>query len=130
MQAAIEQESPQVIRVEVTGRLTSQQWHATLKDVAKRFAPGRSTSILLIAEGFEGWEPGNWDDLSFQREHDAQIERIAIVADERWRDRVLMFAGQGLRKVDIRFFTPAEMSQARQWLAPAPPRDAVRSEGR
>ena len=30
-----------------------------------------------------------------------------------------MFAGQGLRKVDIRFFTPPETAQARQWVSPS-----------
>ena len=117
MQVSVEQESPRVIEVQLAGRLTSQQWHATLNDVAKLLRPEERASILLAAQGFEGWEPGNWDDLSFQRDHDQHVARIAIVADEKWKDQVLMFAGQGLRKVDIRFFTPPETAQARQWVS-------------
>ena len=117
MPVSVEQESPRVIEVQLAGRLTSQEWHATLKDVAKLLRPEEPASILLAAQGFEGWEPGNWDDLSFQREHDQHIARIAIVADEKWKDQVLMFAGQGLRKVDIQFFTPSETAQARQWVS-------------
>jgi hypothetical protein len=117
MQVSVEQESPRVIAVELAGRLTSQEWHATLKDVAKLLRPEERASILLAAQGFEGWEPGDWDDLSFQRENDERIARIAIVADQKWKDQVLMFAGQGLRKVDIRFFTPPETAQARQWVS-------------
>ena len=85
--------------------------------MAKLLRPEERASILLAAQGFEGWEPGNWDDLSFQRDHDQHVARIAIVADEKWKDQVLMFAGQGLRKVDIRFFTPPETAQARQWVS-------------
>ncbi len=117
MQVSVEQESPRVIEVQLAGRVTSQEWHATLKDVAKLLRPEEHASILLAAQGFEGWEPGDWDDLSFQREHDQHIARIAIVADQKWKDQVLMFAGQGLRKVDIRFFTPPETAQARQWVS-------------
>jgi hypothetical protein len=117
MQVSVEQESPRVIEVQLAGRLSSQEWHATLKDVAKLLRPEERACILLAAQGFEGWEPGDWDDLSFQREHDQHIARIAIVADQKWKDQVLMFAGQGLRKVDIRFFTPPEAAQARQWVA-------------
>ena len=118
MQVSVEQESPGLVNVHLAGRVASQAWHAALADVAKLLNPGQRTSILLAAEGFEGWEPGDWDDLSFQREHDAHIARIAIVADQKWKDQMLMFAGQGLRKVDIRFFTPAETVQARQWVSP------------
>ena len=46
-----------------------------------------------------------------------QIDRIAIVADRVWEDLALMFAGQGLRRVDVQFFGPSSEKQARQWLA-------------
>ena len=65
MQVSVEHESPRVIEVQLAGRLTSQAWHATLKDVAKLLRPQERASILLAAQGFEGWEPGDWDDLSF-----------------------------------------------------------------
>jgi hypothetical protein len=44
---------------------------------------------------------------------------MAIVADAKWEDQALMFAGKGLRKIEIEFFTPAEMGRARQWLTAA-----------
>jgi hypothetical protein len=116
MEVSVE-EALGVVQVHVAGRLTSQAWHAALKNVAKLLKPEQRTSILLAAEGFEGWEPGDWDDLSFQRENDARIARIAIVADKRWEEQVLMFAGQGLRKVDIKFFEPIETARAREWVS-------------
>jgi hypothetical protein len=117
MQVSVGQGSSGVVDVQLAGRVTAQAWHAALKDVAKLLKPEKRTPILLAAERFEGWERGDWDDLSFQREHDNEIARIAIVADEKWKDQVLMFAGQGLRKLDIRFFTPPEAAQARQWVS-------------
>ena len=119
MHVSVQRESPDVISVELSGRLNSQEWHTALDDVSALLKPGERTSILVAAESFAGWEPGDWDDLSFQQKHDPQIRRIAIVTSEQWQDQARMFAGQGLRRVEIECFTPAEMPQARQWLTSA-----------
>ena len=74
--------------------------------------------ILVVAENFEGWQRGgNWGDISFQLEHDAEIERMAIVGDRKWEDLTLVFAAKGLRKFPIEYFEPGELSRARAWLA-------------
>ena len=120
MQVAIARESPQLIKVEIAGRLSSDQWHAALADLAKLLKAGERTSILIMAERFEGWEPGDWEDLSFQRDYDERIGRMAIVAEAKWEGQALMFTGKGLRgAVEIEFFTPAEIGRARQWLESA-----------
>lgn len=73
--------------------------------------------ILVIAENFAGWQSGGeWNDFSFQDAYDAHIERMAIVADPRWRDLALLFTAKGLRSFPIEFFTPVQMADARAWL--------------
>ncbi len=42
------------------------------------------------------------------------IHKMAIVADEKWRDQAAMFTMQGLRPFPIEFFTSE--TEARQWL--------------
>src|SRR5687767_6504036 len=84
MHVSVRRESPEVIRVELSGRLKSQEWYAALGDVSGLLTPGERTSVLVAAEGFEGWESGDWGDLSFQQKHDPQIRRIAIVTREQW----------------------------------------------
>ena len=116
MQASIARESPRLISARLSGRLSSRQWQAALREVAKLLRTDERASLLVVAEEFEGWGPGEWDDMSFQRAHDKQIDRMAIVADRKWEDMGLMFSGKGLRAIEIEFFTPAEMSRARQWL--------------
>lgn len=119
MHVSVQRESPDVIRVDLSGRLSSREWHAALGEVSALLKPGESASLLVAAEGFEGWGPGNWEDLSFRQKHDPQIDRIAIVTTERWQDEAVMFAGKGLRRVEIECFTPVEMPRAREWLASA-----------
>jgi hypothetical protein len=73
---------------------------------------------LILAEKFEGWEKaGDWGDLSAQTQLDEQIERIAIVGEKPWEDVALLFTGKGIRKVEIEYFAPMEVSRARSWLS-------------
>jgi len=74
--------------------------------------------IFIIIESFQGWDnKDNWEDVSFQSRYDAQIEKIAIVGEKRWQEPAVIFAGQGLRSVDIRYFAPSEIAAARAWIA-------------
>jgi hypothetical protein len=120
MQVTIERESPRLITIRVSGRLSPRAWRSVLQDVGKLLHAQERTSLLVLAEQFEGWESGDWDDMSFQQKHDEQIDRMAIVADKKWEDLALMFSGKGLRRIEIEFFAPAEVSQARRWLVSCP----------
>jgi hypothetical protein len=73
--------------------------------------------MLVRAEKFTGWERNKWDDFSFQAEHEDDIEKLAIVGDEKWRQLTLVFTGQGLRKFQIRYFSTPDLEKARGWLS-------------
>ena len=74
-------------------------------------------SVLVMLEDFQGWAQGeDWADLVFARDHDHQIEKLAIVGLEDWRDLVYAFTGRGLRSVEIEYFAGADLEKAKQWL--------------
>lgn len=105
------------ITVRVSGRLTQRELAAVQADMAGLLRAGGRIRILVLAENFSGWEQGGqWSDFSFQDAHDAQIERMAIVADEQWRDLALLFTSQGLRPFPIEFFPTGRLAAARTWL--------------
>lgn len=120
MSVSIDQETPRIIRVELTGHMDPDQWRASLAEVANLLVPGAVTPLLIYAPTFEGWAAGEWDDFafqySFQKEHDPLIGRMAIIADKRWEDQAMLFAGQGFRALEIEFFTPGQLVRARRWL--------------
>lgn len=117
MDVSIEREQPRVISVRLAGRLESSAWRAALSEVAGHLTPDQQSAILIDAQQFEGFGPGNWDDMWFQMKHDRDISRMAIVGPPQWEERVLMFAGQGLRAVDIRYFRPEQREQALKWAS-------------
>ena len=51
-------------------------------------------------------------------EQGQQIEKMAIVGDEKWRDDALAFTAKGFRPTAIEFFAPLRLNEARTWLAP------------
>ena len=78
-------------------------------------------SILVLTEGFQGWERGgDWGDLSFQMGNDSFIEKLAIVGEKQWEDLALLFAAKGFRRFPVEYFQPTELSRAHAWLAPKP----------
>jgi hypothetical protein len=73
--------------------------------------------LLVLAEEFSGWgKEGDWGDLTFMHEYDPYIEKIAVVAAEKWKDQILMFTGAGRRQARVQFFFDDEEEDAREWL--------------
>jgi len=107
-----------IVTLRVSGRLTQAELRLAQQQTVSAVGPRGRFNILVLAEHFNGWEEGGqWEDFSFQETHDARIGRMAIVAEERWRDLALLFTSSGLRPFPIEFFPAASLGAARAWLA-------------
>jgi stage II sporulation SpoAA-like protein len=117
MEMRIEGQSLLVVRIQ--GVLRRAELDESQRAAAKIISEAGRVSALILLDGFKGWErTGKWGDLKFLMEHDSDIEKIAIVGAERWREEVLMFAGAGLRQSPVRYFN--DSAGARAWLADKP----------
>ena len=77
----------------------------------------RKVKILVIATGFSGWgKDGDWGDQRFMYEYDPYIEKIAVMAEEKWKDQMLEYLRAGRRQASVRFFAPPQAQKAREWL--------------
>lgn len=107
-----------VVTLRVSGRLAQRDLAAAQAEAARIIATAGRIRILVLAREFEGWEQGGtWSDFSFQTAHDDDIDRMAIVGDEKWRDLALLFTSNGLRPFPIEYFPPGRLAEARAWLA-------------
>ncbi len=118
MSAEVTDYTDGILSARISGKLTHAELVAlqhAASDLIKREGKVR---LLVMAENFQGWERGgDWGDLSFQSEHDAHIERMAIVGDRKWEDLALLFAAKGFRKFPIEYYESHELTKARAWLA-------------
>jgi hypothetical protein len=106
-----------VYRVEVTGLLGEKEFGALQQSAAAEIRKAGKIRLLIVLDHFAGWAPGNWNSLAFYVQHGDDIERIAIVGDERWRSETMMFAGADLRQGAVMYFAPPYRREAVAWLA-------------
>ncbi len=117
MSVTIEREEGNLRVLRITGLLRKSEFDAVLTAEADQWGPTTRVKVLVILEDFEGWERGaDWGDVDFFFSHDHQIEKIAIVADPRWESGATVFAGIGLRKGQVKFFSENQLTLARTWL--------------
>jgi hypothetical protein len=118
MSVSGEREASGLYVIRISGVFTNDQRKAM--EAAGRAAIDLSSKIkiLLLATGFEGWaKGGDWGDIRFMQEYDPHMEKIAVVADEKWRDAFLAFLAAGHRQAAVEFFPLGQEQKAREWLA-------------
>lgn len=112
-------EGQRLLVVRINGILRQAEFDECQRAAAEVIRAVGKVAALIVLDGFEGWEHRDeWGDMSFLIEHDNDIEKIAIVGQEKWRDEVLMFAGAGLRHSSVRYFNDSD--SARAWLVDRP----------
>lgn len=117
MPATLEHEGDNVFRVNASGTLRKAELDAVQGGVAPALARGK-VRLLIVLEEFQGWERGaDWNDVRFYERHGQNVERIAIVGDEKWRADAQVFLLAGLRAAPVRYFAAGELEQARGWLS-------------
>jgi hypothetical protein len=119
MAVSLRHEQDNVYRIEISGMLQERDFVAAQRSLAAELEGGGRgrVRLLVVLAQFEGWESAAWSDLAFYVGHGDDIERIAIVGDDRWRDEALMFAATDLRKAPVAYFGAIDATQARAWLS-------------
>jgi len=110
-------ESENLLVVQIKGTFTFEDLKEFQSKGSDEIDRSGKVKMLILAEQFSGWgKEGDWGDLTFMYEHDAQIEKIAIVAEAKWKDQILMFVGAGRRQAAVEFFLDGREQDARNWL--------------
>ena len=117
MSAKLTIESENLFVLNVKGIFTIEESREFEKKAAAEIDGTQKVKALVLAEEFSGWgKEGDWGDMTFFFEKGPYIEKIAIVANEKWKDELLMFAGAGLREGEVKFFPDGGEGDARSWL--------------
>lgn len=118
MSAEIIDQSNQTLTCRLRGKLTYAELVSVQEEAAQMIRNQGNIRILVLLEDFGGFDrAGNWGDVTFQAANDRSIEKIALVGESKWEDVALLFTAKGIRRVQIEYFSPAELRQAKAWLA-------------
>lgn len=106
-----------LVVMRITGLLRKSELDSAQASAAAAWGPDGRGKVLVIADGFLGWDyGGNWDDATFAALYGRRIDKIALVADRSWETQLLMFTAAGIRRTPVRFFSAEQEAQARAWL--------------
>jgi hypothetical protein len=114
---SLRHDSGNVYRVDISGRMKEEDLKAVQRAAAAEIQRGGRIRLLIMLTDFAGWDDACGRDLGFYFRHGSDVERMAIVGEDRWRSEALMFAGADLRRAPVKFFRTREALQAATWLA-------------
>jgi hypothetical protein len=110
--------SGKLLQAKVRGTLQRAEYDRMLQLAKDMITREGKMRVLVLLDGFEGWERHrDWGDVSFAIQEGRNIEKMAIVGDEKWRDETLAFTAAGFRPTAIEFFAASRLADAKRWLA-------------
>ena len=112
-----DKESENLFVVQIKGIFTFEDLKEIQDKARAEIERSQKIKLLVLAEEFSGWgKEGDWGDLTFMYEADPHINKIAIVAEGKWKDQLLMYLGAGRRQAAVEFFLDGDEKKARDWL--------------
>jgi len=117
MSVTFKKESENLFVIQVDGIFEFENQKELENKAREQVDRSGKVKCLILAEKFSGWgKEGDWGDLTFMHEYDPYIGKIAVVAEGKWKDEMLMFFGAGRRQAAVEFFYESEEKDARDWL--------------
>lgn len=118
MAVTLTREAGRVFRLDVSGVVGREDLVQAQQKVADAIGREGPIRLLVLVNRFKGFSAGRTiADMDFYQTYGDRIDRIAIVADDRWREQMMLFAGAGLRRSAVEFYVRGAISLAREWLA-------------
>jgi hypothetical protein len=111
-----EESHGKVLAVYVSDKLKKEDYEQFVPEVERLVRQNGKVRMLFVMENFHGWEAGAlWEDTKFAVKHYADIERIAMIGENKWQHGMATFC-KPFTKAQVRYFDHADATAARKWL--------------
>jgi hypothetical protein len=112
----VEKGGGKMLEVTVTGQLEHSDYERFVPVFERLTNQHGKLRVLLHMVDFHGWRPAALaDDIKFDVEHFADIERLAFVGDKSWQKGMSVIC-RPFTSATIRYFDRSEIEDARTWL--------------
>jgi hypothetical protein len=109
-----------VVVVHVSGKLVKADYATFVPESERLVRQHGKLCLLFDMSGLLGWDAGAlWEDIKFDSRHFADIERLAMVGDTKWQERMATFF-KPFTMATTRYFDRADAAEARTWLSDSP----------
>ena len=108
--------SPTVLAFKLSGKLHNEEYERFIPLIEQAMKEQGKVRILADMEDFHGWDmPALWDDIKFATGHFSEIERIAIVGDQKWEAWMAQVC-KPFTHATIRYFDQVDEGAAWGWV--------------
>lgn len=110
-------EDQNYLEIQMSGKLTKEDYHEFMPIIETMIEQKGPLHMLLELHDFHGWTVGAlWEDLKFDVKHFKDIERLAMVGENKWQEGMATFC-KPFTKAKIKYFEVAELEAAKTWIA-------------
>jgi hypothetical protein len=111
-----EEAGGKVLVVNLSGKLSKDDYAHFVPEVERLIKEKGKLRLLVRMHDFHGWTFGGlWEDIKFDFQHFADIERLALVGDRQWEAHMATFC-KPFTRAKIRYFDEAQADEARAWI--------------
>lgn len=116
-----EENGGKTLAIHCTGTLTKADYEHFVPAFERLVAQHGKLDVLFDLTGLHDIRiDALWDEIHFDIEHSADIERLAIVGDRKWQQGMAAFFKPFMRATS-RYFDHGDVAEARKWLEETPP---------
>ena len=109
-------EQGNLLKVTITGKLQGEDYDAFAPAVERLIEREEKIRVLVILRDFDGWSAGAlWEDIKFDAKHFNDIERVAIVGDEKWEKGMAAFC-KPFTTANVKYFDITDTAAAESWV--------------
>jgi len=114
-----EQNDGKILVVHVTGKLVAADYEVFVPEFERLAREHGKLRVLFDMTDFHGWTAGAlWADTMFAMHHFSDIERLAMIGNQKWQQGMATFC-KPFTTAAIRYFEQTEAEMARNWLVEA-----------
>jgi len=118
---SIERLSETIFKLVPSGKIGRENFHQLAMQIDPLIQAGSKPRLLVDATDFKGWDSLSAFErhIRFVKEHQKQVERIAIVAGHDWQ-RWVMSAVKMFVHPEVRIYDKFNEAEGRKWLMSEP----------
>jgi hypothetical protein len=112
-----EENDGKILVVYVSGKLVIADYENFVPEFERLVRQHGKLRVLFDMTSLHGWEVGAmWEDTKFAIKHFSDIERLAMVGEKKWQQRMATFC-KPFTKATVQYFDHTDAAEARKWLA-------------
>ena len=103
------------LEVHASGKLDRSDYETLVPEIEQLIREEGQLRVMFILDDFHGWTAGGlWADVKFDLRHFNDVDRLAIVGEKKWHERMTGVC-RLFTTAEVKYFDRTQVDDARQW---------------